>query len=296
MVVQEVVQYAENIESEADLYAELGFFPLELLSRDLKKAAEDLTASQARYFVDFYYTWQEARKSSANIVRSSAAEYAGEDEPNQLVAWLTDNAYKVETQIKGALGVYAASHEVGRWSQSIFGVGPIISAGLLAHIDITKAPTVGHIWSFAGLNPDMVWEKGMKRPYNAKLKTLCWKMADVFMKNRNKPGDMYGHFYDSRKAYETAKNEAGEYAGRAAKELEKKNIKDKDLKALLESGKIPPGQIHNSSLRYVAKLFLAHWHHVAYECHYGTLPPKPYIIDRGHAHIIGPVNWPMETK
>ena len=32
MVVQEVVQYAENIESEADLYAQLGFFPLELLS------------------------------------------------------------------------------------------------------------------------------------------------------------------------------------------------------------------------------------------------------------------------
>ena len=62
MVVQEVVQYAEGIESEADLYAELGFFPLELLSRDLKKAAEELTASQARYFVDFYYTWQEARK------------------------------------------------------------------------------------------------------------------------------------------------------------------------------------------------------------------------------------------
>ena len=294
MVVKEVVQYAENLESESDLYAELGFFPLELLSRDLKKAATDLTASQARFFVDFHYTWQEARKSSANIVRSSAAEYAGEDEPNQLVAWLTDNAHRVETQIRGALGVYAAAQEVGRWSQSIFGVGPIISAGLLAHIDITKAPTVGHIWSFAGLNPDMVWEKGQKRPYNAKLKTLCWKMADVFMKNRNKPGDMYGHFYDSRKAYETAKNEAGEYAERAARELEKKNIKDKELKALLESGKISPGQIHNSSLRYVAKLFLAHWHHVAYETHYGTPPPKPYIIDRGHAHVIAPVNWPME--
>ena len=294
MVVQEVVEYAESLENEASYYTQLGFFPLELMSRDLKKAAIDLTATQARFFVDFYYTWQEARKSANNLVRSSVAEYAMDDEPNQLVGWLADNTLQMEKMVKGAMNVYADSAEVGRWSKSVFGVGPIIAAGLLANIDITRAPTVGHIWSFAGYNPDMVWEKGMKRPFNAKLKVLCWKIGESFVKNMNKPKDMYGQYYKSRKAYEEHKNETGQYAERAAKELATKKITNKELKDLLESGKIPPGQIHASAKRYAVKLFLAHWHHVAYESHYGTPPPKPYIIDRGnHAHVIAPPNWPM---
>jgi hypothetical protein len=40
---------------------------------------------------------------------------------------------------------------------SIKGIGPVIAAGLLANIDITKAPTAGHIWRFAGLDPSSKW-------------------------------------------------------------------------------------------------------------------------------------------
>jgi hypothetical protein len=44
---------------------------------------------------------------------------------------------------------------------------------LLARIDIVKAPTAGHIWRYAGLDPTVRWNKGEKRPWNAGLKVLC---------------------------------------------------------------------------------------------------------------------------
>ena len=95
-----------------------------------------------------------------------------------VLRWLEGNAETLENSIKSALDKYSASHAVGAWARSVVGVGPVICAGLLAHIDITKAPTAGHIWNYAGLNPSVSWEKGQKRPWNAALKTLCWKLGE----------------------------------------------------------------------------------------------------------------------
>lgn len=171
----------------------------------------------------------------------------------------------------------------------------MIAAGLLAHIDITKAPTVGHIWRFAGLDPTVTWAKGQKRPWNASLKVLAWKIGESFVKVSGHDSDFYGHLYLERKAREQAKNEAGAYAEQAAAMLTKKRFRDETgAKKAYESGKLPPGHIHARAKRWAVKLFLSHWHHVAYESHYGTLPPKPYIltIEGGHAHRIDVPNWP----
>ena len=56
-----------------------------------------------------------------------------------------------------------------------------ISAGLMANIDITKVQTAGQIQAFAGLDPTREWNKGEKRPYNARLKALCWKIGQCFI-------------------------------------------------------------------------------------------------------------------
>jgi hypothetical protein len=43
------------------------------------------------------------------------------------------------------------------------------------------------------------------------------------------------------------------------------------------------------------KLFLAHYHHVAWTLATGTPPPKPYVISiLGHADFIAPPNFPMQ--
>lgn len=165
----------------------------------------------------------------------------------------------------------------------------MIAAELLAHIDITRCPTVGHIWRFAGLDPTSKWEKKQKRPWNAALKTLCWKVGQSFMKFSNRDDCYYGKVYRARKEYEIARNEAGGNAAAVAEGLAR--IKDKNTEAYkhLIAGRLPPGQIDARARRYAVKLFLSHFHAVWYEQHFGTKPPLPYPIAMlGHAHLIPP--------
>lgn len=271
---------------DEDLTAEEHF----RLSRDLRAAAATLTDREARYLVDAYYQAQKDRIRNAHQAR--AAEKS--EEPHAVLDWFRVRSALIERSIGGALGVYARSHKLGRWCLSIHAVGPVITAGLLAHIDITRAPTVGHIWSFAGLNPDRKWGKKEKRPWNASLKTLCWKIGQSFMKLRANDKDVYGAVYEQRKALEVERNEAGAFAETARKTLEERNFRDKETRATYEAGRLPAGRLDLRAQRYAVKLFLAHFHHVAYELHYGTPPPKPYIIEHGgHTHFIAPPNWPM---
>lgn len=259
------------------------------LSRDLRIASTTLTNKEARYLVDSFYQMQEDRKRSDNQVRALSAS----EEPSEVIGWLASQADVLEREIRKALAAYSQGHPVGRWAESIVGIGPIISAGLLAHIDITKAPTVGHIWRFAGLDPTLVWEKGQKRPYNAALKTLCWKIGESFVKVSNNEGDIYGHAYTHRKALEIQRNEAGLFAEQAQMQLTRFKIgKETEAHKWYSVGMLPPAHIHARAKRYAVKLFLAHWHSVAFEVAFGTPPPKPYVISiLGHADYIGPPNW-----
>lgn len=261
------------------------------LHRDLCKIAATMSPVEARYLVKLYYAIQEHRVATGAQQR----ELVKTETPNEVVAWFADHFHGLETQIPPTLGEYAAAHVVGVWSQSIYGIGPVIAAGLLAHIDIEVAPTVGHIWRFAGLDPTVKWGKKEKRPWNADLKVLCWKAGESFKKFSNREDCFYGHIYRERKAREIAKNEALDFADQAAKSLEERNIKDKELRLCYESGKLPAGRLDLRATRYAVKLFLSHWHHVAYCAHFGEAPPKPYILTQegGHAHYIAPPNWPM---
>jgi hypothetical protein len=170
----------------------------------------------------------------------------------------------------------------------------VIAAGLLANIDIERAPTVGHIWRFAGLDPTVTWDKGTKRPWNARLKVLTWKIGESFVKVSNHADDIYGHVYAERKALEAAANERGEFAAQAEAKLAKYRIgKDTEAYGHYSKGHLPPAHIHSRAKRYAVKLFLSHWHHVAYETRFGEPPPKPYILTRPeHVHFFAPPHWP----
>lgn len=262
------------------------------LTKDLKQAAVTMSHAEARYLVDAYYQMQDNRLRSNNQIRS----LTDTPEPHETLAWLAENAALLERQVKSALGVYASSHAAGAWAQSIVGIGPVLSAGLLAHIDITKAPTVGHIWRFAGLDPTLSWEKGEKRPWNAALKTLCWKIGESFVKVSGHDEDVYGHLYAERKRFELAQSEAGAHAEQAAAKLKKFKIgKDTDARKAYEAGRLPPAHLHARAKRWAVKLFLAHYQAVAYFAHYQTPAPKPYILTvaGGHAHEIQVPHWPF---
>ena len=252
------------------------------LDKDMLKASEVLSADEARFLVDTYYQIQDSRIRASAQVRS----LVGNNEPSSLLEWVGEINEDLEHNIKRALGRYAKANPVGEWSLGIKGIGPVLSAGLLAHIDITKAPTVGHIWRFAGQDPTCKWLKGQKRPWNASLKVICWKIGEAFVKVKSRKGDIYGQFYTQRKALEEANNNMLKYQAQAdegAKRVGKKTEAFKHYSV----GKLPPGHIHARAKRYATKLFLAHWHEVAYREHYKTDPPLPYPISHlGHAHHI----------
>jgi len=293
------------------------------LSKDLRAAADRITVKQARFLVDTYYQVQSFRIESAAQEKAATAE----QEPAELVGWLAASMKTLEGAIKSALDRYTDTRPEGRWAKSISGIGPVLSAGLLAHINIERAATAGAIWRFAGLDPTLVWGKGEKRPFNARLKVLCWKIGECFVRVQNREADVYGKVFAERKVQEWGHNLAGQYTVLAGQALER--LKDRSTptwawnagcfpatvaqeyltlpiekrEAFLVKSKGAPGtgqamlspaHCHARARRYAVKLFLAHYHHVSWETHFHTAPPKPYVIEHGgHTHFIAPPNWPL---
>ncbi len=250
------------------------------LSRDLRSNAVTLGPDEARFLVDTYYAMQRQRIRDANQSRA----LAGDAEPHAVIDWLMQQHSVLENQVKRALAAYAEGHPVGQWLLSVRGIGPVLSAGLLAHIDITKCPTVGHIWSFAGLDPTREWAKGERRPWNASLKTLCWKAGESFVKTKGHEEGVYGAIYDQRKEYESKKNAALEYKSQADEIL--KRVPKHAQAAVYKTGQLPDGHIHMRAKRYAVKQFLADLHAFWYELEFQKKPPLPYpVAHLNHAHI-----------
>jgi len=342
------------------------------LTRDLIEASRTMGSEEARYLVDAYYATQENRKRTDNQVRALGTE------PHFLIQWLSEKNRTLEHQIGRALDSYTQAHPMGDWMRGVVGIGPVLSAGLLAHINMAHCPTVGHIWQFAGIAgpvaepasryasyridfgteidpnkpphidvadgrdltpyfPDgptahvyrltvgtsdaplpfykdepipekgpehaedevtfelqykylgqKPWEKGQKRPFNATLKVICWKIGQSFMKLSNREDCYYGRTYRDRKAYEIANNETGLLAEQAAKALPHFK-KTTEAYKWYEKGMLPPAHIDARARRYAVKLFLSHMHGEWHEKFFGRPAPLPYpIAHLQHVHFIPP--------
>lgn len=439
----------------------------DLTRKDIKEAASSLRAEEARFLVDFYYSMQEYRIRTTEQVR--AAEHLGE--PNALLTFLQERNSWSEATIQRALDIYTSTLPIGVWLKSQYGIGPVIAAGLISHININNAPTAGHIHSFAGITPTAKWlsreeaealvkksyvaddlpttianlaiatgrreqtlwnmierVKNMKeeavdvwkptekdlaaiseevealvkknslndlptaidsiargiigreqtlivermktmkgevvdsakwlnleeakalveqnyivddlpttianlaqaiiereqalmvermktmkggsgatwkptekniaaiiarRPWNAKLKVLAWKIGCSMGKFYKRDACFYGHIYASRKAMEIQKNEAGEYKKVAEEMLAKRTRPGKDTIAYQHyiKGVLPPGHIDARARRYCVKIFLSHMQMVWWFIEHGSLPVAPYAMAHvGHAHFIWPPN------
>lgn len=242
--------------------------------------AQNLSAAELRLLVANYYQAQEMRKRSDMQLR-----HIGDKEPLWISSYMAEAFSDIEKQIAKALdGVLVGS--VVAWIRAQRGIGPVITAGLMAHIDINKAPTVGHIWRFAGLDPTLEWKKGEKRPYNADLKQICWHLGQCLMKQSNDPDCFYGKLYRQRKQFEIQRNEAGGNAERA-KTFKVSAGATKPVKNKLKDGKLPDFNIDARARRYAVKIFLSHLHAVWHFDHFKRHAPLPFVIEHGgHAHVI----------
>ncbi len=212
--------------------------------------------------------------------------------PSELVGWMGGNYRAIEARLKTMLGLYAAASPLGAWAMEQVGVGPVISAGLLAHIDLERAPTAGAVWAFAGLDPTREWQKGEKRPHNGALKRLTFLMGICFKYVSKKPAAYYGELVAERKVYETRKNERGDYEEQAMETMQGDRRPGKTTAAykMLVQGKLPLARIQRRCERYSTKLFLSHYHTVGYLKVLRRVPVAPYapVYLPDHVHCLLP--------
>lgn len=270
------------------------------LSHDLREAAKTLSMAEARYLVNLYYDIQHMRVASREQIRSLSKDH----EPSALLNGVWKSMKTVEGRIKTALDIYTDNELLGitQWAKQTIGIGPVIAAGLRAHIEVGKeyirkhengteekvrVETAGALWRYAGLDPSMKWEKGEKRPWNATLKTLCaFKLGESFVKFSNNPKSLYGGLYKKQKELYKQRNEAGAYKERA---LEKAKTVGKSTEAYkhYSQGLYPPAHIHAMARRYAVKIFLSHYFDQEWRLRFKTAPPKPFSIGiLGHTHFV----------
>jgi hypothetical protein len=247
--------------------------------------AHKLSNAEARLVVAGYYDAQEMRKRADMQIR-----HLGDKEMPRILQYTADANAIIEGEVKKALLRYSEATPVGEWCLSHVGIGPVITAGLLAHLDIEKAPTAGHFWSFAGLNPAMKWEKGEKRPYNAALKQITYHIGECFKRTSGNDDAFYGQLYRERKELLVERNEDGHNAKRA----KVFHTRSAEVKKTLAQGKLPAGNLDRQACNFAAKIFLSHLHGVMYWERYKKAPPKPFgIAILGHAHEIVIANHEM---
>lgn len=247
------------------------------LVRDLRNMTMSASAPTTRDIVRTYYDLQDLRV----LIAQRAQDLSSHNNSYDVLQYYAAEIKRLESGLLRPMLIYAKSTVPGRWALAQHGIGPVFAAGLVAHIDITRAPTAGSVWRYAGLDPTNIWSKGSKRPWNPDLKNLSWKIGQSFMRLASHDDCYYGKLYLADKLRRTNKNKAGDYADAAQTALQSKDWNDATARAILESGHLPDSQIDAQARRFAVKIFLSHYHAVAYQDHHGLPAPRPYIIDHG---------------
>lgn len=237
--------------------------------------------------VELYYDAQGFRLRNLNRDRS--------EEPSLLVKWLGKWLGIGERGIYKTLRNWVESEDSPldvKWSYSQDGIGPVLACGLSAHIDFAKAETISSLWKFAGQAPGFDRKiKGQKLTYNSRLKVLCWKVGESFVKVSGRQTSVYGQLYLRFKSEEVRKNEAGLYQDAAKKELASKKFKeekDSVARKRLLAGKLSDAHLHARAKRKTVKIFLSHLWCKGREVR-GMSVSEPYSIDiLGHQGKIEP--------
>lgn len=194
----------------------------------------------------------------------------GADQSNgqqiEIVTRWMDHFAALESELDQDIAVAVATEPVYNDLVALKGIGPLLSAKLIAMIDIQRANTVSALWRYAGyavINGKRERPvKGEKLHYNKRLKTTLYLVASSFLRC-NSP---YRAIYDDARDYYQA------------------NRPD-----------WTKGHQHRAALRKMIKVFLAHlwerWRIVE-----GLPTRRLYVHEKlGHQHIhqASDFGWPV---
>ena len=185
---------------------------------------------------------------------------------------LAGETEKTENQYKSLMNQYISREPIWtEWLQHIKGISTILTSNLLKTFGYCENfKYVSSLWRYCGLDPDGAKGRrhGEKIHYNPKAKTLSWKIADSFIKQRTQP---YRQIYDTEKQRQLTLMEQN--APNAPK-----NKLHADLRAR----------------RKMVKIFYQHYYVVAKTLK--NLPvTKPYQhVKLGHTNLIPPPHFNIE--
>lgn len=289
--------------------------------KDMRDDPKTYTRTDVRLLTDLYVMHMKGRIRISNQI--SQLKKKGRFKPHSTIDRAKADYAAAEHNIKTHLRIFAEGYRAGRWMMSICGVGPVVASGLLAHLDIRKAKHMGSFWRFAGLVNEP-WQKGQKRPWNGRLKTLVAFIAgESFVKVQRKPADVYGKLFAARKKEEFAYNRAGGFVEDCKEALKVKEFKrdtwtkkwyegrfpaeilddgwyemktkaerESRMKKMVLPGStgvpmLPPGHLHARARRYAAKIFLGHVYDFMYEDMNGSPAgrPLPWVFEHMTGHM-----------
>jgi hypothetical protein len=296
------------------------------LTQDMAAAAATMGPREARFLVDTYYTFQENRKRAGNQARALAkgvvvpesdldpsldADFEPDfepglepelnpaeerptptSEPHVLIDWIFEQSRVLEGQIKRSLDKYTQGQVMGDWMRQVTGIGPVISAGIIANLEQPR-PTAGRIYAFAGIagKDQKPWLAGQKRPFNRRLKVVFWHAGQSFMKLHNRPDCFYGKLYERRKLFEQRMSDSGQRTQVATEwkaKLDKLQKTKSEAYQHYSAGRLPPGHIDARARRWAVKIFISHMNEV-WLVKLGRPVPAPFALARmAHADYIPP--------
>lgn len=192
------------------------------------------------------------------------------------------------------------------WIETIDGVSYLSLAAVIGSAgDLHRYPTVQSLWKRMGL---AVMPNGRQRAmrdaeqaklhgYSPMRRAIMWNIGASILRSQSrrnekvedpetgkkvktevvtKPAGPWREIYDNRRAYETAKNEAGDYAEQATLRLAEAQFgKTTEAYKAYSKGKLPPLHLHMRAQRYLEKMWLKQlW------IEWRRVMPKPLLVDQ----------------
>ncbi|MDW8258025.1 MAG: transposase [Gammaproteobacteria bacterium] len=269
-------------------------------TEDLTAAARGLDRATVKAFVAAYYRTQRDRIRLTNQVNA----FAKDGRPIKVVEFLAREIEVVERRFHKVLDIFSRHHPLGVWLRSIHGIGPVLAAGIIAYVDVSKARTPSSVWRYAGLSGPQTWGPGQKRPFNADFKRLCYLIVRSMHMCAGHRDCVYGQWLKSFWSHEEHKNETGQLSAVAQEKLRALLASKRwplvdgqipeQLKATLSpemqhtvdcwiAGKLTKHHVMMRAYRKTAKLFLSHVFAVAWKLEHKTDAPLPYAFKHlGH--------------
>lgn len=232
-----------------------------------------------RGLVEDYYDIQAMRIEVDGQIRAHK-QGMSEQDAEVVKEMVSKRLHNIEDDIKKYIGKTMKEDPMYKYLSGIKGIGPLLASGLISWIeDVEKFETISKLWMYSGLGVDEATgrarrrKKGEKINWNPRMKTLCWKIGESFIKTKGG----YRELYEKFRAEYDAKWKTGDDCG--SETCKKNDNKCYDMHRYM------------AAKRKTVKVFLAHLH-MRWREQKGLPIVHPFIIGRTdpegktHSHLI----------